>query len=312
MVGIAARFPGPMRVGVSGSPAARSLLILSLLPLAHAAAAAEEADRPLPDPRALIEGVRQTLRSDQALLADYTFIETHVQAELDSKGRVQKTKTEVFEVYPSADSARMYRRLIERDGKPLDPEELARRDRKEAEKSEKKRLRREHESAEDQARRLAREEENLRREREVVDELFRMDEIRVVGRETIDGRSTCIVEFRPRPGYEPRTQGGKVLKKIAGRAWIDEEDLQLVRVEGQLLDGLGVGPGRIFRLKKGAKAFFQRRKLNGEAWLPIEGRFVGAAKILFVTVGRVDVRSRYSDHKKFSVATEEQISGHTD
>jgi hypothetical protein len=146
----------------------------------------------------------------------------------------------------------------------------------------------------------------------VVDELFRMDAIEVVGRESINGRSACVVEFRPRPEYEPRTQGGKVLKKIAGRAWIDEEDLQLVRVEGELLDGLGVGPGRIFRLKKGAKAFFERRKLNGEAWLPIEGRFVGVAKVLFVTVGRVDVRSRYSDHKKFSVATEEQISSQTE
>jgi hypothetical protein len=140
MVGIAARFPEPMRGGVSGRPVPRSLLILSfLLPLPHAAPAVEEVDRPLPDPRALIDGVRQTLRSDQSLLADYTFTETHIQSELDSKGRVEKTKTEVYEVYPSADSARMYRRLIARDGKPLDPEELARRDRKEAEKSEKKR-----------------------------------------------------------------------------------------------------------------------------------------------------------------------------
>ena len=59
--------------------------------------------------------------------------------------------TEALRVIPR--SYAMYRRLIARDGKPLDPEELARRDRKEAEKSEKKRLRREHESAEDQARR---------------------------------------------------------------------------------------------------------------------------------------------------------------
>jgi hypothetical protein len=290
------------------SRAAAGFLALTLALAGPSASRAEEPDRPLPDARSLIDGVRETLRSDRTLLADYTFTETHTESHLDSKGHVKKTKTEVYEVYPSADSGRMYRRLIARDGKLLGPEELTRQDRKELERSEKRRLRLEHETPEERARRLARKEEQLRKEREVVEELFRMDEVAVAGRETIDGRSAILLTFRPRSDHRPKTHAARVLKRIAGRAWIDEQDLQLVRVEGELLDGLGVGPGRVFRLKKGARAYFERRKVNGGAWLPVEGRFVGAAKVLFVTVGRLDAKSRYSDHKKFTVSTEERVS----
>ncbi|MGH9367537.1 MAG: hypothetical protein ACRD3M_07675, partial [Thermoanaerobaculia bacterium] len=150
--------------------------------------------------------------------------------------------------------------------------------------------------------------ENLRKEREVVEELFRMDEIEVVGREVLDGRSTILVKFRPRPGFRPRTKGGKVLQKLAGQAWIDEEDKELVRIDAELLDALGVGPGGVFRLQKGARAFFERRRVNDEIWLPAEARFVGAAKVLLFALGRLNARSSYSDYRKFRVSTSTEIS----
>ncbi len=109
-----------------------------------------------------------------------------------------------------------------------------------------------------------------------------MDEIRIVGREVVDGRPTIILSFEPKPGFKPVTEGGKVIQKLSGQAWIDEEDRQLVRLEARLLDTLGVGPIRVARLQKGASAYFQRRKVNGEIWLPSEARFTGAAKALLV------------------------------
>ena len=36
-------------------------------------------------------------------------------------------------------------------------------------------------------------------------------------------------------------------------------------------------------------------------------RFTGAAKVLLVFGSRIDVLSRYSDYKKFSVGTEEEV-----
>jgi hypothetical protein len=254
--------------------------------------------QPLPETRSFLEDVRRNLRSDRALLEDYTFTEEFNERRLDADGGVRKTKAQVYEVYPSAEPGRMYRKLVEENGRRLSAEELAEEDRKYE-----KRVAREA----DPAGREAAEREQLRKERKVVDELFAMDEFAIVARESIDGRPAIVLEFTPKPGYRPVTRAGKVLRKVAGRAWVDEADKQLVRLEGRLLESLGVGPVRVVRLQKGASVFFQRRKVNGEIWLPAEARFRGRAKILFVFGGRVEISSRYGDYRKFSVGTETAV-----
>jgi hypothetical protein len=284
-------------------------LVFAALLVAHPVARAldlQEA-RPLPDARAFLEAVRDSLHSDQTLLADYTFTERHTESKLDGKGRVKSTKTEVYEVYPSSKPGRIYRRLVSVDGKPVDPKELAEEDLKHDAKMEKRRLELENETPEQQQKRLDREAEDLRQEREVIDELFRMDDIQIAGREVVQGRTALIVTFHPKPGFRPKTKGGKVLQKLAGRAWIDEEEHQLVKIDAELLDALGVGPAGVFRLQKGARAYFERRRVNDEIWLPAQAQFVGAAKVLLFVLGRLDAHSEYSDYRKFSVSTSSEI-----
>ncbi len=289
-------------------PASVSFLLLALASVATASGGSDSvSSAPLPAARPFLEAVRDALRSDQSLMAEYTFNEKHVQSKLDRKGGVKSRKTEIYEVYPSEQPGRIYRRLVEVDGKPVDPKDLAEADRKHDERSERRRLARENETPEEARRREMKEQENLRKEREVVEELFQMDDIQVAGREMLEGRSAILVTFRPRPGFRPKTKGGKVLQRIAGRAWIDEQEKQLVRIDAELLDALPVGPGGIFRLQKGAHAFFERRRVNDEIWLPAEAQFVGAAKVLLFAVGRLDAHSYYSDYRKFQVSTSSEI-----
>ena len=278
-------------------------LLLAFLP--GIALAQDDASTPIvEDTRAFLEEVRQNLRSDGALLEQYTFTETYTERKLDNSGGVKKTKTETYEVYPSTEPRKLYRRLVARDGQPIPEKELAERDRKQEEKIARREARR---AAETEAARAAREAENRRKEREVIDEVFRMDEFRITGRELVDGRPTIVIEFEPRPGYKPVTEGGKLIQKFDGKAWIDEADRQLVRLDGRLLENVGVGPIKIARLQKGASAYFVRRKINDEIWLPSEARFTGRAKVLLVFGGGVDVTSRYFDYRKFSVGTEEEV-----
>jgi hypothetical protein len=210
-----------------------------------------------------------------------------------------------YEVYPSVEPGKVYRRLVAEDGRKLTEEELEAQDKKHEARSERKLARH---AGEDEEARKARLEGDTEKEREVVDEVFRMDDIRIAGRETIDGRPTIVVTFSPKPGYKPVTKGAKVIQKLDGRAWIDEQDKQLVRLEGRLLENVGVGPAKLARLQKGATAYFQRRKVNGEIWLPAEARFSGAAKVFLFFGGRLELQSRYSDYKKFSVGTEESVT----
>jgi hypothetical protein len=252
--------------------------------------------RPLPETAAFIEEVRQNLRSDRQLLEQYTFTEKRVEQRLDGKGAVKKTKTEVYEVYPSLESGKMYRKLVVRDGVPVPEGELAEQDRK-------------HEAKAERAeRRSAENDEDRREEERVVEELPRIYDVEIVGRETMDERSVIVVAFAPRPGYKAVTKGGRFLQKITGRAWIDEEDRQLVRVEAKLLDNLGVGPAGVVRLQKGATSYFHRRKINGEIWLPSDARFTGAAKVLLFFGGGVDAVFEYGDYKKFSVSTDTAVT----
>ncbi len=289
-------------------PAAAAVLSLFIGGAAESRAASDRDGLPLPEAHAFLEEVRRNIRSDDALLDQYTFTEKRTEKRLDADGRVKKIKSETFEVYPSAEPGQMYRRLIARDDVPLSASELAAEDRKQQERtalSEKTR------AGEDEAareRRRRKEELERRQENAVIDELFRMDDLVVEGRETLNGRPTIVLSFAPKPGYKPVTTGGKVIQKLAGRAWIDEQDRQIARVEARLLDSLGVGPARLARLQKGAVSYFYRRKVNGEIWLPAEARFTGAAKVLWLFGARVDALFQYSDYKKFSVSTDSEVN----
>jgi len=281
---------------------------LILCAVAPGRAAGADDPRPLPDTRAFLEEVRQNLRSDRLLLEQYTFTEKRTERRLDGKGAVKKSSVETFEVYPSAEPGKMYRRLIARDGVPLPAAELAEEDRKQAERAEKSERKLADEDAAARAKRLAKEQDDLREEKDVIDELFRMDDLVMEGRELVDGRSTIVIAFSPRPGYKPVTKGGKVLQKLAGRAWLDEEDKQLARIEAHLLENLGVGPAGVARLQKGASSYFYRRKVNDEIWLPAEARFTGAAKVLLLFGAKVDAFFEYGDYKKFSVSTDSAVT----
>src|SRR5262245_64770095 len=97
---------------------------------------ADGKSRDLPEPRAFLDQVRANLRSDDALLEQYTFTEKRIERRLDGNGSVKKSKSETFEVYPSAEPGQMYRRLVARDDVPVSASELATEDRKQEQKTE--------------------------------------------------------------------------------------------------------------------------------------------------------------------------------
>ena len=284
-----------------------ALFVLLVLGPAALRAADRPNDRPLPDARAFLDEVRKNLQSDDVLLEQYTFTEKRTERRMDGKGDVKKIKSETYEVYPSAEPGKMYRRLVARDDVPIPKAELDAQDRKQEEKTEASERKATQEDAAAKARRQAKEEEERRKEQEVIDEVFRMDDIVVEGREDLNGRSTVVMSFTPKPGYKPVTAGAKMIQKLAGRAWIDEQDRQLVRIEARLIDNLGVGPARLARLQKGAVSYFYRRKVNDEIWLPAEARFTGSAKALLFFSMKVDALFQYSDYKKFSVSTDSEV-----
>ena len=264
----------------------------------------DDATASLPDLNAFLGEVRDHLHTDDFLLEQYTFNEKQTEKEFDGSGNVRKTTTSVYEVYPSPEPGRTYRKLIERDGRRLTAEELAREDEKQEAKEARKAAKL---YGADASKRASAESERKLKETRTIEEIFRIFEFRITGRDELDGRSAIVVAFEPNPAAETSSRGGRILKKFSGRAWVDEEDRQLVRIEAELTDDLSFGLGILAKLKKGAHALFQRRKINGEVWLPAEARFVGRGRLLLVKGLNIDTISEYSDYRKFTVATDASV-----
>ena len=282
-----------------------AVAMLALLARGTSRAAGDEAQAPLPDLATFLGEVRERLHTDDYLLDQYTFLEKQTERQLDSDGGVKSVTSSLYEVYPSAEPGKTYRKLVERDGRRLTAEELA----KEDEKQETKEAKRAASLyANDPAKRASAESDRRLKETKTIEEIFRIFEFRIAGREEIHGRSAIVLTFEPRENVETSTRGGKILKKFTGKAWVDEKDRQLVKVEAELTDDLSFGFGILAKLRKGAHAEMLRRKVNDEIWLPAEARFVGHGRLFLVRGIHVDTVSHYSDYKKFSVATDTAVT----
>jgi hypothetical protein len=281
----------------------RALALLFVLGLVTIAFGAQEPEKPLPELQPFLKEIRKNLRSDRRLLGQYTYLEKMTERQLEKNGTVKKTEGQVFEVYPSLEPGQGYRRLISKDGKPLDAKDLEKQDREHDRKVQELRRKQGDESAGDKQKRLAREQEKRRKEDLLIDELFQLYEIRMIGREPIEGHPAIQLSFRARADAKPRSSDAKLFLKVAGRAWFSETEYQMVRLEVELIDNISFGLGILARLNKGAQATFQRRKVNDEIWLPAEEHFSGSAKFLLVKGLRIDQSTTYSDYRKFSVQT---------
>ena len=258
---------------------------------------------PLPEVDLLLEKIRENLHSDRFLLRSYIYTETLEVIELDKKGQQKKTRTSIYEIFPSTVDDLTYRRLIFKDGKPLKEKELRKQDRKYDKKVRKHAERTKDKRLSAQSEFEVSEEEAIRREERVLNEVFRLYEFEIRGREYLDGHLTIVVDFTPRPEFKTQIKEVKFLKKIKGRAWISQEDYQTARIEAETIKSLKFGLGLIAKLNKGAQMTVQRRKINDEVWLPEEASFYGTGRILLFKRFRFQTKRKYSGYKKFSVTS---------
>ncbi|MEO8258979.1 MAG: hypothetical protein ABI868_16655 [Acidobacteriota bacterium] len=273
---------------------------LSLAMLLPAAPLAQE--QPLPDLTTLIARARANVRSDRELLSQYTYLERRADVRVSKLAKVSTGPVKVYQVYPGAEDIETYRRLIEVDGRPVPRDELDKQDRERQREVMDAVARRQRESPRDRDKRLARREQAEREEQRVIDELFQIYTFTMVGRQTVDGRPAIALDFVPGGSLVPKTDAGKLMKKVRGRVWVSEGDYQVARVQAEMLDDISV-LGFLGKLYKGTTASFERRKVNDEIWLPAEARFDGSGRA-FVRKFQVGSVVQYSDYRKFSVETD--------
>src|SRR5215470_4914621 len=229
--------------------------------------------KPLPELRQFVTDFRKTLHTNDLLLSQYTYTEKRVHIELGQDDQPKKTQTLIYHVTRSADGS-IYRQLVSNDGSPVvsaKPERVERGVRKNEDK--------------------------------VIDDVFAGYDMRIIGREEIEGRPAIRISFEPRPGYRPVTREGKIIHHVAGEAWVNESDHQLVRIDAHVIDTISLGFGLLARLQKGAMVHAERQKVNDEVWLPAKTEVLLSARVLLLKGLHVREILEYSDYKKFNVET---------
>jgi hypothetical protein len=267
--------------------------------LVHLALAAE--DRPLPDRDVFLAEARKHLQADYSLQSHYMYVETRHELTFDREGRATSESVKVFENYPGLPGEGRWERLVARDGKPVPAEELARQDRERRERAERLARRLANEPAREHARQVREWEEQRRDWAERVEDIFRVFEIDMRGREVVEGHDTIAFTLTPRRDARPRTRDGDLMRHFRVRAWVSESDYELVRLEAEAIETVAVGFGLVARMHKGARLSFLRRKINGEVWLPAESSYSGRARVGLVRTIRRGGRSEFSDYRKFAV-----------
>ncbi len=244
------------------------------------------AGAPLPEPNAYVRQLLGTQRHQEEALSRYTYDVTESREELDGQGRVTRRRTRAYEVFHL--KGRPVRRLVARDGQPLPPAERERIDRKARDTA-----------AAIRSGEAAREEPGLRLSR-----ILERYEFKVVRREEVDGRCALVFDFAARPGDFP-LERDFVLRKLAGRLWVDEAEQAVVRLDvhntGGVKIALGIGAsissagfhGEFVRMEEGI-------------WLPrlLQGRAEGR-KLLFLGF-RVRDTLAFQNYRRFEVSVEER------
>ena len=233
---------------------------------------------------------------------DYTFVERQETHKLDGRGGVKKVESrtsEVLEIYGEP-----VERLTAKDDKPLATGEA----KKEDDKIQKIIDKRKDESEGDRRKRLEKEEKGREEDRKFVLEIADAFNFRLVGSEAIDGRDTWVLEGEPRPGYEPKSRGAKMLSKFKGRVWIDKSEAQWVKLDITAIDTLSVG-FVLARIHKGTRVVVELTKVNDEVWLPKHVQLHFDARVALFKSYDEDVEMSYRDYKKFRTATKITVVG---
>jgi hypothetical protein len=254
----------------------------------------QDLSRPLPDHQSFMAEAQKRMRTDTQLLGQYTYTLKRTSIQVDSNGKPNKTEVDVFEVFPgSADRVEYHRQTVKKNV-PVSAKDLEKQDR-----DHEKRNR----MAPEKRRKLLADEE--REEEAFINDLFGVFETSFVGRENVGGRSTIVVDFRPRAQstYKTKSDDGKHLRHFKGRIWFDENDYEGVRLEIEAIEPVNIGFGLLAKLQKGARITNERRKFNDEVWLPAKVEVSIDLRLMLLKGLRIRQVLEFSDHRKYSVDT---------
>jgi hypothetical protein len=246
------------------------------------------------DPR---EIVRKSVELDQinwARRADYTWNAEDRERHFDAHNRVTSEHQEAWETLVL--DGEPYRRMLERDSKPLPAEEQ----KKEQEKLDRIAAKLDKESPAERERRAAELETERQRERKFLLEVPDAFDFRLEPDEKIDGQDVWVISATPRADYHPKSREGAAMLKVRGKIWIEKAGYQWVRLEGETTATISFG-WFLARLNPGGKMIFEQTRVDDGLWLPRREILKGSGRLGLVKRISEEDEVTWSNYRKFRV-----------
>jgi hypothetical protein len=256
--------------------------------LAPLAQAQQAANAPLPEIRQLMSEVDEHQKQLEKVRENYTFSTSQVVQDLDGNGHVTKTESREWEVFFV--NGHQIARLVKKDGKPLEGDDLAKETERVTKAVEKAQKPEQEHSKEGQ-------EINPRHILEIVD-------VRNPRREIYRGRSTIVFDFVGRKDLKAHGLSEDLSKKLQGTVWVDEADREVAHMEATFYDNFHVAGGLLASVQKGSNFQFDQAQVNGEVWLP-SGAEVTVQMRLLLKGTHEHITQRDYDYKRFHVETQQ-------
>jgi hypothetical protein len=229
---------------------------------------------------AIIKRLADAQKQNDSVAGEYTYVQEAVFFTYDKAGHPNKDRSETHDIIFVEGIS--YSKLTARNGKPLEPGEAAKEEKKLRQTAEERRKQR-HAGLFHPTVNTASEED-----------LLALFDNRLVGEEEMGGRKAWVIESTPRPGHVPANDHEKQVLSFRKKLWIDEADNVLVKTLDVVIGD------RVF-MKPGSMMAWEFSKIDGAAWLPLTG--VVDAHLQFAGFIKPYVRTEYanSQFRKFDV-----------
>jgi len=276
------------------------MLPFLLVPLAFPAALA--AADPAPDVQTIVKTAISREVGNQRKLADYTWQQKSVVRMLGSSASdIVKNETKVFEhIHIDGTS---YRKLVEKDGKPLSEANA----RKEQEKMDKEIAKRRNESPAQRKKRLDEHNKEVEESIKFREEVMRAFDFRMDGEESINGFPAWRITGVPRADFKPKSRDGKMLAKIRGKMWVHKTSGEWLKFEMETLEKLTFG-AFLASVAPGATISAQQMRVSEELWHPEWMKVRLNARALWKKM-HADVETSYHNFRKFQVESKLVAAG---
>jgi hypothetical protein len=211
----------------------------------------------------------------------YVYMERDEDRRLDSFGQVKSENIDVTRMI-IVNGAR-FEQLLEHNGQP--PSEMEQRKR-DADLDKLK-----HQTPEQRAERLLKDQENRSFLRDVLDAF----DFQLIGEEILGDRLAYVFQATPHAGYHAHGKYGKMFSKVEGKLWVDKRDFGWIKVDGQVTQSFSMGLF-VARVERGSHIILEQISVGDAVWVPKLIEVRASARILFLKNLDIEKTLTYSDY----------------